>query len=112
MLYLCIFIVLVVISIVLRIAAATGLALPVAYGLIAPTLFSEWFHANQQLAEGVGWAFIALTTLLWLISFAGKIAGLLRQRREDKAAEAVFLYRLRQAKVQGTNAVSTENLWR
>lgn len=60
MFYLLIVLFIVIVSIILRIAAATGLALPLIYGLVAPTLFSEWFHANQQLGEGIGWALLVI----------------------------------------------------
>ncbi len=111
MLYLIIFAAVIVISIVLRIASALGLTIPFLYGLLAPTLFSDWFHANQQLADGIGWALVGLVGLMWVLSIVRKIAKLVEQRREDKAAEAVFLYRLRQAKAHGIDTVSTEGLW-
>jgi len=107
-----VFAVVIVISIILRIASALGLTIPLLYGFLAPTLFSGWFHANQQLAEGIGWALLGLVALMWVLSIIRKIARLIEQRREDKAAEEVFLYRLRQAKAQGIDTVSTEGLWR
>jgi hypothetical protein len=112
MLYMIIFAVVIVISIILRVASALGLTIPLLYGLLAPTLFSEWFHANQQLAEGIGWALLGFVALTWVLSIVRKIARLAEQRREDKTAEEVFLYRLRQAKAQGIDTVSTEGLWR
>ena len=112
MLYMIILAVVIVISIILRIASALGLTIPLLYGFLAPTLFSEWFHANQQLAEGIGWALLGFVALMWVLSIVRKIARLVEQRREDKAAEEVFLYRLRQAKAQGIDTVSTEGLWR
>lgn len=112
MIYLIVFGIVIVVSIVLRIASALGLSVPLAYGILAPTLFYDWFHENPALAEGVGYALLGLAILCWLISIIGKIAALVRERREDKAAEALFLYRLRQAKAQGIGAVSAEGLWR
>lgn len=109
--YIIVFLAVIVISIVLRIAAALGLTIPLAYGLVAPTLFSDWFHANQALAEGIGWVLVGFVGLMWILAIARKIARLARQRREDKAAEEVFLYRLRQAKAQGVDTVSTDGLF-
>jgi len=112
MLYLIVFSVVIVISIILRVASALGLTIPLLYGILAPTLFSDWFHANQQLAEGIGYALLAFVALLWVLSIIRKIARLIERRREDKAAEEVFLYRLRQAQSQGIDTVSTDGLWR
>lgn len=102
----------VIISAVLRLVSALGLTLPLLYGLIAPTLFYDWFHSNQQLAEGIGYALLGVAVLSWLISLVGKIAAFIRERRDDRAAKELFLYRLRQAKAHGMDTVSTEGLWR
>ena len=52
-----------IISAIFRLASALGLSVPLAYALIAPTLFYDWFHSHQALAEGIGWALISLTQL-------------------------------------------------
>lgn len=101
-----------VISIIFRLTAALGLTIPLLYGLLAPTLFSKWFYANQPLAEGIGYALLALVALSWLISLISKIVQLVQARRDDKIAEELFLFRLRKAKEKGEDTVSTEGLWR
>lgn len=100
------------VSVALRLASALGLTVPLAYGLIAPTLFYDWFHANQALAEGIGWLLLGLAALHWLLSLICRIVRFIRQRQEDRAAVELFVYRLRQAQAQGMDTVSTEGLWR
>lgn len=112
MFYLLIVLFIVIVSIILRIAAATGLALPLIYGLVAPTLFSEWFHANQQLGDGIGWALLVIVALAWIVSLIRKITRIVYQYREAKTARQVFIYRLQQAKAQGIGTISTDGLRR
>ena len=112
MAYLMIFVAFIIISIIFRLASATGLILPLLYGLLAPTLFSRWFYAHQTLAEGIGYALIALVALSWLLSLTVKIVRLIQERRDDKIATELFLYRLRKARERGEDTVSTEGLWR
>lgn len=52
----------VILSIIFRLASALGLTLPLAYGIIAPTLFYDWFHSHQSLSEEIGWGLLGL---LW-----------------------------------------------
>jgi uncharacterized protein YqhQ len=104
--------VIIIVSIIFRIASALGLTIPLIYGLIAPTLFSDWFHANQTLAEGIGWALVGLVALCWLVSLIHKICEVFDRHREDRFAVKMFLDRLEKAKAEGRNDVSTEDLWR
>lgn len=101
-----------VISIIFRLTAALGLMIPLLYGLLAPTLFSKWYYANQPLAEGIGYALLALVALSWVLSLVTKIVQFVQARREDEAAVELFKYRLRKAKEEGKDTVSTEGLWR
>ena len=85
----------VIISVVLRLASALGLSVPLAYGILAPTLFYDWFHANQQLAEGIGWALIALVAIGWIISLIRKIAGIIERRRSAEIEDMILLHRIK-----------------
>ena len=95
MLYLIVFGVIVIVSVVLRISSALGLSVPLAYGIIAPTLFYDWFHTHQQLAEGIGWALIALVAVSWIISLVRKIAGFVERRRDAEIEEMILLHRIK-----------------
>ena len=95
MLYLIVFGVIVIVSIVLRISSALGLSVPLAYGIIAPTLFYDWFHTHQQLAEGIGWALIALVAISWIISLIRKIADAVDRRRDAEIEDMILLHRIK-----------------
>ena len=95
MLYLIVFGVIVIVSVVLRISSALGLSVPLAYGIIAPTLFYDWFHTHQQLAEGIGWALIALVAISWIISLIRKIADTVDRRRDAEIEDMILLHRIK-----------------
>lgn len=66
-----------------------------------------------------GWFCIAVTVfrlafllLRLLASIFCRIVDGVQAYREDRAALALFRYRLRQAQAVGMDAVSTEGLWR
>ena len=95
MLYLIVFGVIVIVSVVLRISSALGLSVPLAYGIIAPTLFYDWFHTHQQFAEGIGWALIALVAISWIISLIRKIADAVDRRRDAEIEDMILLHRIK-----------------
>ena len=95
MLYLIVFGVIVIVSVVLRISSALGLSVPLAYGIIAPTLFYDWFHTHQQLAEGIGWALIALVAISWIVSLIRKIADTVDRRRDAEIEDMILLHRIK-----------------
>ena len=95
MLYLIVFGVIVIVSVVLRISSALGLSVPLAYGIIAPTLFYDWFHTHQPLAEGIGWALIALVAISWIISLIRKIADAVDRRRDAEIEDMILLHRIK-----------------
>ena len=85
----------VIVSIVLRLASGLGLSVPLMYGILAPTLFYDWFHSHQQLAEGIGWALVALVAVSWVISLVRKIAGLIERRRNTEIEDMILLHRIK-----------------
>ena len=50
-------------SMLIRAASALGILLPLLYALIVPTVFQGWYHSHLLLAEGIGWAILALSVL-------------------------------------------------
>ena len=49
-------VVILLLSVLFRLAAAFRLTIPLLYALTVPTLFSGWYHSHQALAEGLLWA--------------------------------------------------------
>ena len=96
MLFYCVvFIVFFVVSVILRLSSALGITIPLLYGILAPTLFYDWFHTHQQLAEGIGWALIALVAISWIVSLIRKIADAVGRRRDAEIEDIILLHRIK-----------------
>ena len=93
--------VMILLSIVFRLAAVFRLTIPLVYALIVPTIFHEWYYANQTLANVIWYALLAAVALSWVISLVRKIRGILLRRREDKMLELIMLNRMREAQMYG-----------
>lgn len=99
-------------GILLRLAVKLRLLLPLLYALIAPTVFSGWFHTNPLLANDIGFALFGLAALSWLVTLAGKVRDMAEEHREAQTAMELLAHRVRQARANGENTVSTAGLWR
>ena len=64
--------VMILLSIVFRLAAVFRLTIPLLYALIVPTVFHEWYHSNQQLGDLIGYLLLAAVALSWVISLVGR----------------------------------------
>ena len=84
--------VMILLSIVFRLAAVFRLTIPLVYALIVPTVFHEWYYANQTLANVI---------LSWVVSLVRKVQDILLRRREDKMLELIVLNRMREAQMYG-----------
>ena len=87
MAYLMLGIVMIFLSIVFRLAAVFRLTIPLLYALVVPTVFHEWYYANQTLANIIWYVLLAVVVLSWLVSLVRKVRGILLRRREDKMLE-------------------------
>ena len=93
--------VMILLSIVFRLAAVFRLTIPLVYALIVPTVFHEWYYANQTLANVIWYALLAVVVLSWVVSLIRKVRGILLRRREDKMLELIVLNRMREAQMYG-----------
>ena len=59
MAYLMLGIVMIFLSIVFRLAAVFRLTIPLLYALVVPTVFHEWYYANQTLANVIWYVLLA-----------------------------------------------------
>lgn len=57
-----------VLAAVFRVAARLRLAIPLAWALVVPTLFHQWYYAHYALANGIWWAMLVLAALSWMVS--------------------------------------------
>ena len=101
MAYLMLGIVMIFLSIVFRLAAVFRLTIPLLYALVVPTVFHEWYYANQTLANVIWYVLLAVVVLSWVISLVRKVRGILLRRREDKMLELIVLNRMREAQMYG-----------
>ena len=104
----------VILSIIFRLASALGLTLPLAYGIIAPTLFYDWFHSHQSLSEEIGWALVGFVVVCWMMSLIHKIRGLIHRRRDERIADEILLYRIKKAQTEDKDMsdISMDGLYR
>lgn len=91
----------ILLSIVFRLAAVFRLTIPLVYALIVPTIFHEWYYANQTLANVIWYVLLAVVVLSWVVSLVRKVRGILLRRREDKMLELIVLNRMREAQMHG-----------
>ena len=101
MAYLMLGIVMIFLSIVFRLAAVFRLTIPLLYALVVPTVFHEWYYANQTLANVIWYVLLAVVVLSWVVSLVRKVRGILLWRREDKMLELIVLNRMREAQMYG-----------
>lgn len=84
MVYLILGLAMAALSAVLRLAAIFRLAIPLIYALVVPTLFHEWYYANQALAEGIWYGMLAIVVLSWLVSLVRKLLSIRKRRKEER----------------------------
>ena len=95
-----------VLALLSRLAALTRMTIPLLYTVSMLTVFHGWYRAHTVLADRI---LFALVGLLSLIRF---VCDLVMQARDDAAAMEYFSYRVRKARENGEDTVSTEGLWR
>ena len=101
MAYLFLGIAMIFLSILFRLASVFRLTIPLAYALIVPTVFHEWYHANQQLGDLIGYLLLAAVVLSWVVSLVRKIRGIVLRRRDEKMLEEIVRSRVRTARMYG-----------
>lgn len=101
-----------ILSILLRVAAFFRLGIPLLYALVVPTVFHTWTEAHPVLSENILWVLLAFTVISWLYTFVRKIHARMERRRDEQIASVLFLRRLDQARAEGRDTVSTEGLFR
>ena len=101
-----------VLAILFRLAALTRLTLPLLYTLSMLTVFHGWYQAHTALADNILFALVGLVILSWRFSLGKCVWSFSREQSEDRAAVEYFAYRVRNARENGEDTISTEGLWR
>ena len=97
-----------VLALLSRFAALTRMTIPLLYTVSMLTVFHGWYRTHTVLADRILFALVGLVVLS-LIRF---VCDLVMQARDDAAAMEYFSYRVRKARENGEDTVSTEGLWR
>ena len=99
------------VSLALRLARRLRLTLPLLYAAAMTTLLRSWYLAHTALAMGVFYALLAAVAVSWLVSLVRIVLDAIETRTADSAAVERFAERVRAARANGENVVSTEGLW-
>ncbi|MCD8384961.1 MAG: hypothetical protein LUC39_08420 [Clostridiales bacterium] len=62
-------------SVILRLAAAMRLAIPLLYALLLPLLAPEWYHAHQTVGDGIFFGLVGLVILSWAVTLVRRLRG-------------------------------------
>ena len=100
-----------VLALLSRLAALTRMTI-LLYTVSMLTVFHGWYRAHTVLADRILFALVGLVVLSWLLSLIRFVCDLVMQARDDAAAMEYFSYRVRKARENGEDTVSTEGLWR
>ena len=101
-----------VLAILFRLAALARLTIPLLYTMSMLTVFHGWYQAHTALADNILFALVGLVVLSWLISLGKCVWSFIQERQDDRATVEYFKYRVRKAKEDGEDTISTEGLWR
>lgn len=86
--------------------------IPLLYTVSMLTVLHGWYRTHTVLADRILFALVGLVVLSWLLSLIRFVCDLVMQARDDAAAMEYFSYRVRKARENGEDTVSTEGLWR
>ena len=98
--------------ILFRLAALARLTIPLLYTVSMLTVFHGWYQAHTAMADNILFALVGLVVLSWLLSLGKRVWRFIQEKRDDRAAIEYFKYRVRKARENGEDTISTEGLWR
>lgn len=97
-------IVLLVLSLIFRLAGKLRLTLPLIYFVLTATVLNSWAVAHETLAFAILYGLLTLTVISWLISLKNAI----RDRNYYKAMEEDMSWQIRQAR---NNGISMDSVY-
>ena len=101
-----------VLALLFRLAALTRLTIPLLYTVSMLTVFHGWNQTHTALADNILFVLVGLVVLSWLFSLLGRVWSFIQEKQDDRAAVEYFKYRVRKARENGEDTISTEGLWR
>ena len=73
MLYLCLGISVVFITVIMVLVSRLRLTIPLLYALLLPILCPEWYGAHEALGNGIFFVLLGLVALSWIISLVRRV---------------------------------------
>ena len=83
-----------VLSLVLRIAGATRLLLPLLYEAAITFVFPKWAQMNPGLSKGILHGLIALVAVSWIVTLVQKVQELSAKKHLQRLQEEMALEEL------------------
>lgn len=97
----------VLLSILFKVAAVFRLSIPLAYALIVPTFFRGWREANPVLSEAIFYILLGLTLLSWIYSLVKRIRD---RRAEEEYLEYIVRQRFDEAEARGEDTINLSDI--
>lgn len=101
-----------VLALLSRLAALTRMTIPLLYSVSMLTVLHGWYRAHTVLADRILFVLVGLVVLSWLFSLLGRVWSFIQERQDDRATVEYFKYRVRKARENSEDTISTEGLWR
>ena len=101
-----------VLALLSRLAALTRMTIPLLYTVSMLTVFHGWYQTHTALADNILFVLVGLVVLSWLFSLLGRVWSFIQERQDHRATVEYFKYRVRKARENGEDTISTEGLWR
>ena len=101
-----------VLALLSRFAALTRMTIPLLYTVSMLTVFHGWYQTHTALSDNILFVLVGLIVLSWLFSLLGRVWSFIQEKQDDRSAVEYFKYRVRKAKEDGEDTISTEGLWR
>lgn len=95
----------------LRLAIRLRLGIPLLYAVLMLTVFHGWYQAHPMLGDGIFFAMVGIAALSWAVTLLRRLWELLEGLRSEWSAASLLAERVRQARIAGKSAVSTEGLF-
>ncbi|MBS6510249.1 MAG: molecular chaperone GrpE [Clostridiales bacterium] len=97
----------VLLSILFKVAAIFRLSIPLAYALLATTIFRGWREANPVLSETIFYILLGLTLLSWIYTLVKHIRD---RHAEEEYLEFVVQQRFDEAEARGEYTINLSDI--
>ena len=97
----------ILLSILFKVAAIFRLSIPLAYALLATTIFRGWREANPVLSDAIFYILLGLMLLSWIYTLVKRIRD---RRAEDEYLEYIVRQRFDEAEARGEYTINLSDI--